>query len=103
MRYGNDGGLDVLADDGSVLASFSSEEWQQLQGSTEGFLFTKVLLHSDDGETWSRENVADLTGSDDANPGFFQQLDDKVLINLIDPSQRTDDIAATLVLVGTRK
>lgn len=103
LRYMNNGGLDVVADDGSLLASFASDEWQQLQNSQEGLLFTKVLLHSDDGQSWSRENLADLTGSNDANPGFFQQLDDKVLINLIDPSQRTDNLATTFVLVGTRK
>ncbi|MCE9623698.1 MAG: glycoside hydrolase [Actinomycetia bacterium] len=103
LRYMNDGGLDVMADDGSVLASFTPNELQQLQNSQEGQLFTKVLLHSDDGVNWSRENLAELAGSNDANLGFFQQLDDKVLINLIDPSQRTDDLALTMVLVGTRK
>ncbi|CAN5507517.1 hypothetical protein BH10ACT2_BH10ACT2_10890 [soil metagenome] len=103
LRYTNVGDVEVLADDGSVRATFTSSEWQGLMNSTDGQRLTRVLLHSDDGFQWSRENLADLTGSADAGPGFFQFHDGKVLITLVDPSQRIDTMAVTMVLVGTRK
>jgi len=103
LRYTDASGLEVLADDGSARATFTSSEWQGLMNYSENPRLTRVLLHSDDGFQWSRENLADLTGSADAGPGFFQFHDGKVLITLVDPSQRIDTMAVTMVLVGTRK
>jgi hypothetical protein len=107
LRYTNLGALDVLADDGSVLASFTSVEWQQLVIYRELQPFTYVLLHSDDGVHWSRENLAELAGLPDAYPGFFQHQDGRVLLNVFEPSQPTDasatSVPLTIVLVGTRK
>ena len=103
LSYTNSGSIEVLAGDGSVRATFTGEEQQQLYGFQDGGRLTKVLLHSDDGMRWSRENLADLTGSTEAGPGFIQQHDGKVLITLVDPAQRTDAMATTMVLVGTRK
>ena len=95
--------MSVLGDDGATRAAFTNDELTQLQSAQDGQLTTKVLLHSDDGVNWSRENLADLTGSPDAGPGFIQTQDGKVLITLIDPSRRTNTLATTIVLVGTRK
>jgi len=99
----SDPGMSVLGDDGATRAAFTNDELTQLQSAQDGQLTTKVLLHSDDGVNWSRENLADLTGSPDAGPGFIQTQDGKVLITLIDPSRRTNTLATTIVLVGTRK
>ncbi|MCY7300807.1 MAG: hypothetical protein LH616_16545, partial [Ilumatobacteraceae bacterium] len=99
----SDPGMSVLGDDGATRAAFTNDELTQLQSAQDGQLTTKVLLHSDDGVNWSRENLADLTGSPVAGPGFIQTQDGKVLITLIDPSRRTNTLATTIVLVGTRK
>ena len=96
-------GMSVISDDGGTRASFTNDEISQLQGAQDGQLTTRVLLHSDDGVNWSRENLADLTGSPEAGPGFIQTQDGKVLVTVIDPSRRTNTMATTTVLVGTRK
>lgn len=98
-----DSGASVLGDDGATRASFTNDEMNQLQNSQDGQQITKVLLHSDDGVNWSRENLADITGAVDAGPGFIQTHDGKVLITLMDPTKRTNTMATTMVLVGTRK
>ncbi len=103
MRWDDLGGLSVLDADGAVRATFTSVEQALLQGDMRGQTMTRVLLHSDDGVNWSRENLADLTGSQDAGPGFIRSQDGKVLVTVIDPTKRTNTVATTTVLVGTRK
>ena len=72
------------------VVTFTALELQALQNSQDEQLFTRVLLHSDDGVNWSRENLDALTGSTSAGPGFIQQIDGKVLITLVDAEQRSD-------------
>ncbi len=96
-------GMSVLDNDGTTRASFTNDEVSELQGAPDGQLTTRVLLHTDDGVNWSRENLADLTGSPDAGPGFIQTHDGKVLVTVIDPTRLSNTMATTTVLVGTRK
>lgn len=103
LLYWTESGMSILDNDGATRTSFTQDEMNQLQSLQDGQLTTKVLLHSDDGVNWSRENLADITGSADAGPGFIQTHDGKVLITLTDPVQRTNTMATTMVLVGTRK
>ncbi len=103
MRWDDVGGLSVLDVDGTVRATFTADDQNQLNGDGSGQTMTRVLLHSDDGVNWSRENLADLTGSQDAGPGFIRTQDGKVLVTVIDPGKRTNTMATTTVLVGTRK
>ncbi len=102
FRWNETGGFSVPIPDGG-LATFTAAEIQTLQNSQDAQLTTRVLLHSDDGVNWSRENLSDLTGAGSAGPGFIQEVDGKLLVTLVDPDQRSDTMATTLVLVGTRK
>ena len=102
FRWDETGGFSVPLPGGELVA-FAALELQALQNSQDVQLFTRVLLHSDDGVNWSRENLDALTGSTSAGPGFIQQIDGKVLITLVDAEQRSDTMATTLILVGTRK
>lgn len=98
-----DSGMSVLDNDGTTRTSFTQDEINQLQNSQVGQQITRVLLHSDDGVNWSRENLADISGAAEAGPGFIQTHDGKVLITLMDPTKRTNTMATTMVLIGTRK
>lgn len=101
--YGDNGDMSVLNDDRTTRATFTAGDQQRLQNPNLATLRTKVLLHSDDGVNWSRENLDDLSGSAEAGPGFIQTVDGKLLVTLIDPAKRTNTMATTMVLVGTRK
>ncbi len=101
--WNDNGVLSVLDATGATRATFTTDDQNQLQGDGTGQTTTKVLLHSDDAVNWSRENLADLTGSPEVGPGSIHTQGGKVLVTLIDPTRRTNDVPTTIVLVGTRK
>jgi len=100
----DDGGATVLdANDGHAITTFSVMEIKQLGTSSIAGVQSAALLHSSDGIHWSRENLADLTGSTNTSAGFVRLIGDTVVVTVVDNANRVNNVPQTLVLVGTPK
>lgn len=98
------GYLELLNEDGSVKLALSDAIVNDLNSQVEQGLSSAILLHSDNGVDWSREDLGTLAGFDVFSPTRIQSSGNTVLVTVVDSSAASETTPArTVVLVGTPK
>ena len=109
LSYGSNGGIRLLAADGSVRVTFSDQDMQGLYNQQGTNASKMVILHSVDGVNWSRDNVEPIVGFNSYGGGRVQVTDTNVLVSVVKPIPLNPDgtstdptaLPKTVVLVGT--
>jgi hypothetical protein len=103
VTYDGGGNVELVADDGSTLFTLTALDQDNLYGQRyePGGQPRVAVLHSDDGVTWSREDLTSIAGFDTSG-ARVQSAGKTVIVTVLDSRATSEDqVSKTVVLVGT--
>lgn len=98
-----DGAISVVADDGSVRATFTQDDLSTLMYGPNVPIVAPItlVLHSADGVRWSRESLSDIAGEPIASTGGIRINGSQVVVAANTEARNPDGTPHQVLLIGT--